>query len=85
MLDEYEAQEPELDEDERELLAGLSPEEQKQLTALGESRREFLGKMSASGAAILAAKLFAQDQAMAFRAGKRKTQLRQTRCRLSCI
>ena len=66
MLDEYEAEELELDTDERELLANLSPEEQKQLTALGESRRQFLGKLSASGAAILAAKLTAQEQAMAF-------------------
>ncbi|HXH69890.1 MAG TPA: 2Fe-2S iron-sulfur cluster-binding protein [Pyrinomonadaceae bacterium] len=70
MLDEYEVTELELDEDERELLANLSPEEQKQLTTLGESRREFLGKMSATGAAILAAKLLAQEQAMAFPSGE---------------
>jgi xanthine dehydrogenase YagT iron-sulfur-binding subunit len=72
MFDEYEAEELQLDEDERELLANLSPEEQKQLTALGESRREFLGKMSATGAAILAAKLLAQEQALAFPSGESK-------------
>ncbi len=66
MFDEYEAEELELDADERELLASLSPEEQNQLTALGESRRQFLGKAAASGAAILAAKLLAGEQAMAF-------------------
>ena len=70
MLDEYEAEELELDDDERELLATLSPEEQKQLTALGESRRDFLGKMSATGAAILAAQMLAREQAMAFSAGE---------------
>lgn len=55
MFDEYKTEELELDEDERELLANLSTEELKQLTALGESRRKFLGKMSSTGAAILAA------------------------------
>jgi xanthine dehydrogenase YagT iron-sulfur-binding subunit len=70
MLDEHKAEELELDEDERELLAHLSLEEQRQLTALGESRREFLGKMSATGAAILAAKLSAREQAIAFSSGE---------------
>ena len=70
MFDEHEAEELELDADERELLASLSLEEQRQLTALGESRREFLGKMSATGAAILAAQMLAQEQAMAFSAGE---------------
>jgi xanthine dehydrogenase YagT iron-sulfur-binding subunit len=70
MLDEHEMEELELDEDERELLAHLSPEEQRQLTALGESRRQFLGKMSATGAAILTAKMSAREQAMAFSGGE---------------
>ncbi len=66
MFEEPEAEELELDEDELELLASLSPEEQRQLTAVGESRRRFLGKMSATGVAILAAKMLAREQAMAF-------------------
>ncbi len=66
MLEEYDGENFELDEDERELLANLSPEEQKQLTAPGESRRQFLGKISAAGAALLAAKLITPEQAPAF-------------------
>ena len=70
MSEEHEIENLELDADERELFAALSPEEQRQLTVFGESRRQFLGKMSATGAAIFATQLLAQEQATAFSGGE---------------